>query len=523
MGLFFAFFWLYAAYHLVVLGFNRLIGSREKLARRYVIDLAEDVPAVAILYPTMNDFDEVAVRSCLEQDYANFRVFILDDSTDAGIRAEVDRFASVHIEKLTVVRRVQAQRGFKAGNLNHALAGAARDYPLFAVLDADCVLPADFTRLLVPQLLQDHRVAFVQSACRARTDQTRFLAKVMAPSVDVLWRNYMSYRNDFGFIPLMGHGALIRRDAWETVGGFPEVIAEDIAFALCVREQGLHGKYASEPFCHEALPPEYRSFCGQQAKYSRGACQLLFLYWRQLLFSTKLRWFEKVDLGLFLMGNVLPSVLFLFMILVALIIPAVYYDFRIAHLGESSLSFWIVFTPGAELSPILTRDFYALSVVCILTPLLATFGIKGMRWRERIRFVSWSTSLHLAMLPQSLVETIRFVITRKTSFFVTGNRSPQGAEERISGNRAVTRLDLASGFAFIACSAVTLNLYLTAVGVAILIGVVMKRSIWAHNHPRHLGLMARLPLLLMFFAVSLLGFGLLSAQGALFAVVPVHF
>jgi len=525
MGLFFSWFWLFAAYHLVVLSASRLIGRRESRTRQDVSELvAGELPAVAILYPTMNDFDEVSIRSCLDQSYPNFQVFILDDSTDAGIRAEIDRFAMTHVENLTVVRRAEQRRGFKAGNLNHALAGPAREYPLFAILDADCILPPDFIRLLAPRLLRDPQVAFVQSACRPRTDQKRFLAQVMAPSVDVLWLNYMPYRNDFGFTPFMGHGALLKRDAWEIVGGFPEVIAEDIAFALALREKGLRGKYVSKPVCYEALPPAYRSFCGQQSRYKRGACQLLYLYWRHLLLSKKLRWFEKVDVGLFLMGNVLPSMLFLFMILVALIIPAVYYDFRIAHLriDNADLLSWIVFTPRPEFNLVLTRDFYALSVACILIPLLGTLGIKGTRWRDRIRFLSWSTTMHLAVLPQSLLETLRFVVTRKTTFFVTGSRSSQDVEPR-HRKRTLAGLDLASGFVFIACSVVTLNLYLASVGVAILIGVIMKTSMWEQNHPRHLSFISRLPLLLMFFAVSLLGFGLVSAQGALFTAMPFHF
>ena len=41
-----------------------------------------DVPAVALLYTTCNDFVEQSLLSCLRQDYRNFSLYILDDSSD---------------------------------------------------------------------------------------------------------------------------------------------------------------------------------------------------------------------------------------------------------------------------------------------------------------------------------------------------------------------------------------------------------------------------------------------------------
>ena len=59
---------------------------------------------IAILYVTMNDFQIEAATSCVSQDYDDFRLFVLDDSTEKEIMAEVDRFKEQYEDKVTVIR-----------------------------------------------------------------------------------------------------------------------------------------------------------------------------------------------------------------------------------------------------------------------------------------------------------------------------------------------------------------------------------------------------------------------------------
>src|SRR5206468_10384925 len=106
------------------------------------------------------------------------------------------------------------------------------DYPIFTVIDADCILPQNFICSLLPLLLSDSKLAFVQVPCLPRTDQQHLLAKVMSPMLIPMWELYMRYRNRWGFVPFLGRGALLNREAWEATGGFPEIVAEDIGFAL---------------------------------------------------------------------------------------------------------------------------------------------------------------------------------------------------------------------------------------------------------------------------------------------------
>jgi cellulose synthase/poly-beta-1,6-N-acetylglucosamine synthase-like glycosyltransferase len=105
-----------------------------------------------VLYTTRNDFVETTALSCASLDYEHYSVNILDDSSDREIMRKIDRFAS-RFEHVQVVRGKDRQ-GFKAGNLNHALAGVVTE-PLFVVADSDEIPPRDFLSTVVPRINGD--------------------------------------------------------------------------------------------------------------------------------------------------------------------------------------------------------------------------------------------------------------------------------------------------------------------------------------------------------------------------------
>ena len=118
-------------------------------------------PDIAILYTTCNDFIEKSVQSCVDQDYKNFKVYILDDSRQPEYKLRIDTFASKYPKRVVVVRRPD-KKGFKAGNMNFELTHFATDEPYFAIADADEILPRDFLLKLVPVIESDDSCGFVR-------------------------------------------------------------------------------------------------------------------------------------------------------------------------------------------------------------------------------------------------------------------------------------------------------------------------------------------------------------------------
>ena len=89
--LFVAIAWLYGIYNVVVVAFA-MITRRSPI--RWREHPAAQLPPIAVLYTTRNDFVEASARSCVELDWHNHRVYLLDDSDDPAYRRQVDAFAA---------------------------------------------------------------------------------------------------------------------------------------------------------------------------------------------------------------------------------------------------------------------------------------------------------------------------------------------------------------------------------------------------------------------------------------------
>src|SRR5208282_5787164 len=155
---------------------------------------------------------------------------------------------------VTIMRRPDS-RGLKAGNLNYAIATAVRE-EFIVVCDADEVLPEDFVARILCELELD-KLAFVQCRHTARNPAQSWFEEVLGPAIDVFYKFTLPSRNRFGFTCCFGHGLLVRRSAWELVGGFPEVACEDLGFTMLAASAGLEGRFADEPTGFEAFPKTY--------------------------------------------------------------------------------------------------------------------------------------------------------------------------------------------------------------------------------------------------------------------------
>ena len=199
--------WLYGLYNIGIVIFATRY--RRRAARAGPPECIVDPSVhVAVLYTTCNDFIEESAESCVRQCYPSFKVYLLDDSTDPAFQARVDAFAARWPDRAVVVRRL-TRAGFKAGNINNALRGAASAEPVFALVDADEILPRDFLRRLVPRLLADPACGFIQANHRSSVARPGSVGEALGIGVDVHWRWYHPLRNDYGFVMLLGHGCFL--------------------------------------------------------------------------------------------------------------------------------------------------------------------------------------------------------------------------------------------------------------------------------------------------------------------------
>lgn len=252
---------------------------------------AEPLPRVLLLYCTCNDFNEQALSRCRRQKYGNFKTVILDDSTDPACKRAAAKYA-LHHSNVEVVRR-QDRSGYKAGNLNNYLRGRS-DYDYFVVLDSDEVIPPDFISKALRYFAADETCGAVQARHVASEGKNAF-QRLLGRSVAGNGRTVQVIKNFYGANALLGHGMMISRRCYQKAGGFPHVVAEDISFAVEIRNAGLSILYAPDIECSEEFPSSYLALKKRQCKWTQGNLEYMKRYSGQI-FSAKMAWFEKADI-----------------------------------------------------------------------------------------------------------------------------------------------------------------------------------------------------------------------------------
>lgn len=258
---------------------------------RALAGAAEPLPRVLLLYCTCNDFNEQALSRCRRQKYGNCKTVILDDSTDPAYKRAAAKYA-LHHSNVEVVRR-QDRSGYKAGNLNNYLRGRS-DYDYFVVLDSDEVIPPDFISKALRYFAADENCGAVQARHVASEGKNMF-QRLLGRSVAGNGRTVQVIKNFYGANALLGHGMMISRRCYQRAGGFPHVVAEDISFAVEIRNAGLSILYAPDIECSEEFPSSYLALKKRQCKWTQGNLEYMKRYSGQI-FSAKMAWFEKADI-----------------------------------------------------------------------------------------------------------------------------------------------------------------------------------------------------------------------------------
>lgn len=315
---FVGYFWLNGVKDLLYLAWYYLVMPRRAGGRRRDLPPAAKrsaEPRVVLVYCTRNDFNASALERSMGQDYGNLGTVILDDSDDTLFIQQIDEWALRH--DVQVVRR-QGRAGYKAGNLNNYLRGGTYDFAV--ILDSDEVIPADFTSRALDYFAADRRVGIVQANHVAAGVKTAFQS-AFSLGVDSHWPVYQSVKSSYGFMSLLGHGAMISQACYDAAGGFPHVVAEDISFSLAAREAGFLTVFAPDITCEEEYPPDYLAFRKRHAKWTEGNMEFIRRSTLGIASSRRLRWFEKLDVVLFTYALPLTAVFSSFILINIAVLP----------------------------------------------------------------------------------------------------------------------------------------------------------------------------------------------------------
>ncbi|HBN00006.1 MAG TPA: glycosyl transferase family 2 [Firmicutes bacterium] len=378
--------------------------AKSKLSKKYKNVIDTDVSMandrVLFLYCTCNDFEGSSLLKCMNQDYKNYKVVILDDSSKEEYIRQVDSFAKEH--EIEVVRR-QNRVGFKAGNINHYL---LRDdvkgkYDYAVILDSDEIIPNDFIKSALKYFYYYNNVGIVQ-ANHVSTRNSNLFMRLFHIGVNSHWPTYQGMKHRYGFSTMLGHGAMIKRECYEKAGGFPPLVAEDLCLSIEARNHGYLVTFAPEIICMEEYPVDYFAFKKRHSKWTQGNLEFIKKYTGKIV-KSKMSWFEKWDIVLFTYNLPLTAIFAFYIFLNLIALPLL----------------------GVDLSSIYQIWMIVPTIVFFFSPMLNDF----ITWMFRInplRFVSYFVLvviLYGSMLTTSLISALLGMLGKKAKFIVTPKSS----------------------------------------------------------------------------------------------------
>lgn len=290
------------------------------------IERFRDTPAIGLLYFCCDDLDEDALRSLRGLSYLGPIYLILhDDSSHPETREAVDRLADSFRRwnrwDVIVLRR-PLRIGGKPGAVNYVLDRTSHLYEYFLLLDNDStVVDREMIQKILPYFERPD-VAAVQCrpmAAESRTYCTanRLLARAIGAFHVILFPCAR-----FGWVPFVGHNAMLRTHHVMSVGGFtPGFFSDDLDLTVRVNLEGLSVLYAPDIRMAEKHPPHYAAFRKRSYKWAFGCMQTLKRHSWKVLASGRFTLAQQVSFFQFVGFYLMQGVLLLYLILAFVLAP----------------------------------------------------------------------------------------------------------------------------------------------------------------------------------------------------------
>ncbi len=508
--LIFNLFFYYLVFNIFVIIFSNLYRGRTLQKLQSLPQNNKFFPSVAVLYLTKDDFKESACLSCFNQNYINFTVFILDDSSLPENQKRIEDFQTQYPFNIQIIRR-ENKSGFKAGNLNNALRQIQESFEYFIVSDSDGTLPDNFISSLLPYFNLNDTIGFVQACCKAPDQNLSIFAEEMSPQLKIHWKHFMPYHNEFGFVMFYGHSAMIKTSVWKEAGGFPEVVSEDLAFSSRIREQGYYGVFAENVWTTEEVPEDYSRFRKRHEKWVRGTTEYLKKNTLTLLCTKNIPWFEKLDILSSAFSMLMSAPFILFIVLIAFFLPFFFKAFTLAgsmfNLPVAGVSTQACdYLSGFRYNMFWTLDFYLIVVFGLLYPVIPAIAEFWRKPKQLLNYLFVSTGIYNSLTVSSTLSVLSYLITGKTFFPVTGasireQNKDSGLFDFRSNSLKVQGMEIITGTALMTVSFISNNLWFIPVAIGAVIAVLLLQT----ENYRKIKYLLYLPFLFQLLLLILIG------------------
>jgi cellulose synthase/poly-beta-1,6-N-acetylglucosamine synthase-like glycosyltransferase len=264
---------------------------------RQLIDAAQPIfadtatlPHVTTQIPLYNEANvaERVIRAVAAIDYpaAKHEIQILDDSTDETCAIIDQAVESLRRDgkDINVFRRTKRQ-GYKAGALAAGMKVCKGTF--IAIFDSDFVPNPDYLRQMIPPLMADEKLAFVQARWGHLNSTHSVLTQVQGIGIDGHFMIEQSVRAFNGFfMNFNGTAGVWRKQAIYDAGGWQsDTLTEDMDLSYRCQLAGWRASYLVDVVVPAELPETYTAFKSQQFRWAKGSIQTAIKLYPQVLRS----------------------------------------------------------------------------------------------------------------------------------------------------------------------------------------------------------------------------------------------
>jgi cellulose synthase/poly-beta-1,6-N-acetylglucosamine synthase-like glycosyltransferase len=264
---------------------------------RQLIDAAQPIfadtatlPHVTTQIPLYNEANvaERVIRAVAAIDYpaAKHEIQILDDSTDETCAIIDQAVKSLRRDgkDINVFRRTKRQ-GYKAGALAAGMKVCKGTF--IAIFDSDFVPNPDYLRQMIPPLMADEKLAFVQARWGHLNSTHSVLTQAQGIGIDGHFMIEQSVRAFNGFfMNFNGTAGVWRKQAIYDAGGWQsDTLTEDMDLSYRCQLAGWRASYLVDVVVPAELPETYTAFKSQQFRWAKGSIQTAIKLYPQVLRS----------------------------------------------------------------------------------------------------------------------------------------------------------------------------------------------------------------------------------------------
>ena len=227
----------------------------------------------SIIVPVYNRPEEVRglLESLALQSCKDFELVLVEDGSDIPCKEVVDSF-----EGRIDVKYFYKDNAGRSAARNYGLERAGGEY--FVFFDSDCVIPPGYFTALKEALGKDFTPCFggpdaasddfsdLQKAINF--SMTSFLTTGGIRGGKVQMEKFVPRSFNMGF----------SREVWEKVGGFREMLAEDLDLSIRIRKAGYTARLIREAFVYHKRRVSLRRFAKQTYMFGTGRVGLKLIW-----------------------------------------------------------------------------------------------------------------------------------------------------------------------------------------------------------------------------------------------------